>query len=106
MKVEVIKVPRDKDFSEFMKETFGEEKAMKSWFFIDQNLTDHLLGKPSIGVPWVDNEARLHIPYGDIWIDEYRFGHYEQYRIHSADLRNMTFIAPKNPEEIFFLTIE
>lgn len=103
MKKEVTRIPQDKDFLEVLEERFGKE-IWGPWIYIDQLTIDMLVQKD--GVSHVDSESRLHIPYGNIIIDGYRFDDYAWYRIHSINAENVKYGTAVDPKEIFFISIK
>ena len=103
MQREVIIVPKDKDFLEFIREKFGGKKV-GVWFFIDKRTIDALASKE--GVPYCDSTGKLHIPYGNIIVDGYGFEKYSWNRINFIDSNEVIYEAAMDPKEIFFLSIQ
>jgi hypothetical protein len=101
MKKEVIKVSQDKDFLEFIEETFGKSITRK-WIYIDQLTIDILAKKQSLC--YMDTNGKLHIAYGNIIVEAYSHD-YSWYKLELIDSENIKYSAAADPEEIIFIQI-
>lgn len=99
----VVSKPRNKNFLDFMKEELEKESNNKSWIYIDEATINYL--KDICGISYMDNDSKLHIPYGNIIVDGYG-NDYAWHRIVSINSEALCFNAVADPVDIIFITIE